>query len=83
MKDLISKTKGKIFSIEFKTVKGEYRKMIARINVIKGTNGKGLRYNPEDKGLICLYKMGINGGFRMIKIENIISLKINKQIYKK
>jgi hypothetical protein len=83
MKDLINQTNGKIFSIEFNTVKGEYRKMTVRTNVKKGVNGKGLRYSPEDKGLICLYKMGIDKGFRMIKIENIISLKINGQIYKK
>lgn len=50
-----------------------------KVGVTKGTNGKGLNYNPKEKKLIPVYDM--NEGFRMIWEDGIQQVRTNRQVY--
>jgi len=50
-----------------------------KLVVTKGTNGNGLKYNPSSKNLIPVYDM--NKGFRMLDIDGLTELKIDKETY--
>jgi hypothetical protein len=76
-RNLIRDSKGKIFSIEFIKKDGTLRKMNARISVKKGVNGKGLKYDPFEKGYLIAYDMG-KDGFRTINLETITKISLNK-----
>lgn len=75
-RNLIRESKGKIFSIEFIKKDGTLRKMNARISVKKGVNGKGLKYDPFEKGYLIAYDMA--NGFRTINLETITKISLNK-----
>ena len=64
-----------IFSIEFIKKDGTVRNMIARLNVKKGVNGKGLSYDPIAKGLLPVWDMQKNA-FRMINLKTVTKLQI-------
>mgnify|MGYP003640194130 FL=1 len=76
-RNLITESKGKIFSIEFIKKDGTKRKMNARISVKKGVNGKGLKYDPFEKGYLIAYDMA-KDGFRTINLETITKISLNK-----
>lgn len=44
-----------------------------RTGVSKGVAGKGMSYNPEEKGLITVYEFGV--GHRTIAIDRIVGIK--------
>ena len=71
----IQKAESTIFSVTFTKKDGSIRKMVARLNVKKGVNGKGMAYNPIEKGLLPVYDMQKNG-FRMINLSTVNELKI-------
>ena len=64
-----------IFSVTFIKKDGSVRTMIARLHVKKGLNGKGMAYNPVEKGLLPVWDMQKNG-FRMINLKTVTELKI-------
>ena len=64
-----------IFSIEFIKKDGTVRNMVARLNVKKGVNGKGLAYDPVSKGLLPVWDMQKNA-FRMINMKTVTKLQI-------
>tara|TARA_B110000459_G_C16116224_1_gene275950 strand:- start:130 stop:393 length:264 start_codon:yes stop_codon:yes gene_type:complete len=64
-----------IFSIEFIKKDGTVRNMVARLNVKKGVNGKGLAYDPIAKGLLPVWDMQKNA-FRMINMKTVTKLQI-------
>ena len=70
---------GKIFSVTFRKVNGDIRKMICRTGVKKGLKGAP-RYNAIDKNILNVYDVKANG-FRCFKCENIISMKIQGNVY--
>ena len=78
--DIINKSEGKIFSAIFLKKDGTVRHMKCRLNVSKGVNGKGMSYNPIEKGLLPVYDMDKNA-FRMINMKTIMSLKVNGETY--
>lgn len=81
MADLIRKTKGKIFTVEFtKRSDGSDRIMNARLGVKAYLHGGVLPYDPNQKNLIPCFDMQ-KRAYRMISIEGIKSLKIGKDIY--
>ena len=51
--------------------------MNARISVKKGVNGKGLKYDPFEKGYLIAYDMA-KDGFRTINLETITKISLNK-----
>ena len=72
--ELLKATHGKIFSCEFVKKDGSLRKMVARLGVAKnlkgGKNGAG-----ANNALITVYDMAV-GGYRMINLETLKSLKV-------
>ena len=81
-KQLIHNTNGKIFSSVFTKKDGSIRLMTGRLKVTKylNDNAKPRPYDPNKYNLICLFDM-INKGYRMINIETLKQLTINKKIY--
>lgn len=67
---------GKIFTIEFIKKDGSLRKMNARRGVRVGTNGKGMAYNPIQRGLLPVFDMQIQE-FRMVNFDTIVSYTIH------
>ena len=81
-KQLIHNTNGKIFSSVFTKKDGDLRIMTGRLKVTKHLtdNARPRPYDPNKYNLICLFDM-INKGYRMINIETLKQLTINKTKY--
>jgi HJR/Mrr/RecB family endonuclease len=80
-KELINNSKGRIFSATF-TKKDFTRRLInARIKVnYKAKTDRQRPYDPNKKGLICVYDM-LKKGHRMINLQTLDTLSINKNKY--
>ena len=76
IRDIINASGGHICSVIFLKMDGTIRKMNFRKHVTKGVNGKGLAYNPSKAGNMIVFDMGADG-FRTIKLENVMLLKVN------
>lgn len=76
---VIHDTHGRIFSAEFVKKDGSPRKMVARIGVTKnlkgGSNGASAKNN-----LVTVWDMA-KGGYRMINLKTLLSLKACGEIY--
>jgi hypothetical protein len=71
----------KIFSVTFiKRTDGTVRTLTGRKGVSKGVTGVGMAFDPLDKGLVCVFDM-IKDAHRMINLETIISIKLEKIEY--
>ena len=77
----IYKTNGKIFSAVFTKKDGEKRKMVCRCGVAKYVKGVGLKFKPEDRGLIGVFDMH-KEAYRFINLETLMSLKVKGVEYK-
>ena len=82
-KELIRETNGQIFSSTFIKKNGEHRLLTGRLKVSKGLkeDAKPRPYNPNEYNLICVYDM-TKQGYRMININTLLTLTINKNNYK-
>ena len=80
IRDIINASGGHICSVIFLKMDGTVRKMNFRRKVSKGVNGKGLKYNPSSVGNMIVYDMGADG-FRTIKLDNVMELKVNGKSY--
>lgn len=67
-----------IFHVEFIKKDGTLRKMNCRLNVKKGVNGKGMAYDPIEKGLLPVWDLEKNS-FRMINMKTVQKLVIKKE----
>ena len=74
-KKYIYKTNGKFFSAVFTKKNGEKRLMNCRTKVHKYVKGVGLKFKPQDKGLMTVYDLQ-KGAYRFINLETLESLKI-------
>ena len=54
--------------------------MVCRFGVNKNLTGKGMSYDPLDRGMFCVYDMQ-KQGYRMIRVDAIDTIKIKKQVY--
>jgi len=79
-KDMIQNSKGKIFTATYIKKDNSSRVMNCRLGVHKGVTGAGMKYNPDDYNLIPVYDMQ-NKGFRMVDVNTLLSIQINKQSY--
>ena len=81
-KKLIHKTNGKIFSSVFTKKDGTIRLMTGRLKVTKHLtdNARPRPYDPNKYNLICLFDM-INKGYRMLNINTLKQITINKNKY--
>ena len=82
-KELIKGTKGRIFSGLFIKKDGTHRLMNARTGVTKHLkeNAKPRPYDPSKHDLITVFDMA-NKGYRMLNLNTLQKLIINKIIYK-
>ena len=78
--ELINKTKGKIFTAEFRKKDNTTRVMNCRLGVTKGLTGTGMAYNPSIKGLKPVFDMQAND-YRMINLDTISKLKIGGETF--
>ena len=78
IQEIRSKAGDTFFSVHFIKKNGDYRKMVARLNVKKGVKGVGMRYSPTEKGLLCVFDIQ-KQAFRMINIRTIRYLQIKSK----
>lgn len=76
----INQTKGRFFSGTYIKKDGTVRVFNGRLNVKKGVTGKGLAFNPADKGLIPYYDTK-RKGFRMLNVATLQQLNVNGKKY--
>lgn len=74
----IRSTNGKIFGATFIKKNGDLREGTFRLEVSKGVTGKGLKYDPEAKGLMTVFDMSIEA-FRMLNVRTLQNIKINHE----
>ena len=80
-KELIKKSNGRIFSATFTKKDFTKRLINARIKVnYKPKTNRSKPYEPNKKGLICVYDM-IKKGHRTINLQTLDTLSINKNKY--
>lgn len=72
----IEQTKGKFFTVKFIKKDGTLRQMTCRTGVSKGVTGKGLDFDPKEKGLRVVWAMDAEG-YRMINLAQVTELKFN------
>ncbi len=82
------KEEGIFFAVHFtKRSTGELRIMTCRGGVHKYTNGKGLAFEPSDKGLIGVWEANNKEGakeaaaYRFISVEGIKELHTGGKVY--
>ena len=68
-------TNGKFFSAVFIKKNGEKRLMTCRTNVRKYLKGVGLKFKPQDIGLMTVFDIQ-KGGYRFINLKTLERLKI-------
>jgi hypothetical protein len=76
MGTIISKKDGKFFGVKFIKKDGTIRKMSCKRVVKKEINGKGMSYNPLERGLIPVYDLN-KKGYRTINLATIIELNMD------
>jgi len=92
-----TRAQGSIFSVTFiKRTTGEERTMNARLGVSKGVTGVGMAYDPKSRNLMACYdvqkalEMKAQGmdeveaakkSYRMINLDDILSLKVGGEAY--
>jgi len=78
---LIRATKGTVFSTTFvKRTDGSVRTLVGRLDVTKGVTGRGMAFDPFDKGLIPVYDFQ-KQAFRMINCDTITEIVVRGHKY--
>jgi len=72
----IDRTNGKFFTIKFIKKDGTLRKMTCRTGVSKGITGKGLAFEPKEKGLKVVWSTDAEG-YRMINLAQVTEITFN------
>lgn len=79
---VLRNSNGKVFRVKYiKRTTGEMRDLVGRFGVTKGVTGKGMSYDPADKGLMTVYDFQ-KQAFRMINLETIQEIEFKKRIFK-
>lgn len=73
-REVVRKTRGRFFSVEFLKKDGSPRKMVCRHGVRKYVNGTGMSYTPAKFGLMTVFDVQ-KKGYRMINLLTVRSLK--------
>lgn len=72
----IERTNGKFFTVKFIKKDGTLRKMTCRTGVSKGVTGKGLAFEPKEKGLRVVWAADAQN-YRMINLSTVVEIKCN------
>ena len=78
--DLIHNHQGRFFTAKFIKQDGTLRKLNGRFGVRKGTTGKGMRYNPYERGYLNPYDVN-KDDYRMINVDTLLELSFNGKKY--
>jgi hypothetical protein len=73
----IDRTNGKFFTVKFVKKDGTLRRMTCRTGVSKGVTGKGLAFEPKEKGLKVVWSTDAEG-YRMINLAQVTEITFNK-----
>tara|TARA_R100000781_G_scaffold315_1_gene413 strand:- start:435 stop:707 length:273 start_codon:yes stop_codon:yes gene_type:complete len=73
--DLIKNSQGKFINVVFTKKNGDERTLTGRTGVHKYTTGEGLKYNPDDYGLVGIYD-NINKGYRMVNLNTLKEITV-------
>ena len=73
-------TAGRIFYAEYIKRDGSLRRMTARLGVRKGVTGKGMRYNPLERGLLPVFDMD-RADWRMVNLNTLQRLSVDHERY--
>jgi hypothetical protein len=92
--DLIRKSGGKLFSVQFRKRRdGSLRRMTARTGVRKGVTGEGQTFNPADHDLLTVHEFvtdparergrvrNLETQWRSVPIEGIQTLKLGGKTF--
>ena len=71
---------GRIFHVIFTKKNGEVRRMTARLGVHKGVIGKGMRYDPLERGLLPVFDMD-RADWRMVNLKTLRRLSVDHERY--
>jgi len=71
---------GRIFYAEFVKKDGSLRRMTARLGVRKGVTGKGMRYDPLERGLLPVFDMD-RADWRMVNLNTLQRLSVDHERY--
>jgi len=75
--EFILSSGGKVFAVEaIKRSTGELRLYNGRIGVHAYVNGRGMAYDPTDKGLLTIFDMAKHG-YRSVAVEGITRVKMH------
>jgi hypothetical protein len=72
----IDRTNGKFFTVKFIKKDGTLRRMTCRTGVSKGVTGKGLAFEPKEKGLKVVWSTDAEG-YRMINLAQVTEFTFN------
>jgi hypothetical protein len=87
---IIESTNGKFFQVTFtKRTSGKLRTMNCRTGVtkfVKGEEGKGTKYNPEDKDIIWVWDLNAyvpkgDTGYRSINLRTVKEIRFAGQVH--
>ena len=73
--DLIKSSQGKFINVKFTKKNGEDRSLTGRTGVHKYTTGEGLKYNPDDYGLVGIFD-NVKKAYRMVNLNTLRELTI-------
>jgi hypothetical protein len=71
---VLQATKGRFFGVTFIKADGTLRKMTCRLGVHKHATGRGLKYNPAERGNVIVWDTSVKG-YRTIKLDRLVSLR--------
>lgn len=80
-KNLINKSEGAFFSVDFVKKDGTKRNMVCRLGVKKYLNGGELKFDPAERGLLVVFDTTAQD-YRMVNLNTIKKLKINGNSYR-
>ena len=78
--EIIKNSKGKFIKVKFTKKNREDRTLTGRTGVHQFTTGEGLKYNPDDYGLVNIYD-NINKGYRMVNLNTLKEVTAQKTTY--
>ena len=71
---VVQATRGRFFGVTFVKADGTLRNMTCRTGVSKHTSGRGLKYNPTERGNVIVWDTSAKG-YRTIKLDRLVSLR--------
>lgn len=89
IEELRGKSRPQQFTATFIKKDNTIRVMTAMVGVKAGVSGKGMNWNPEDRGMICVHEcqnesmkgLPAEDKKRIINIMTLVSIKIDGEMY--